>query len=149
MIYDLLEDQIFVKLMKVHIHECLELLFNKGVHFSVLTNLEMVKFDPILPYEIMKDIRPVAAFTLAGYTYESSVLTQDILKFEAGFGKENIGSVVTVPLGAILQVVVSNMPILVNASVPTKERDDKRKQYIKKSTEALLSNPKNKKLFNK
>lgn len=149
MIDDLLEDQIFVKLMKVHIHECLELLFSKGINFSILTNLEMVKFDPALPSEIMRDIRPISAFTLAGYTYESADLSENLLKFEAGFGKENIGSVVSVPLGGILQIVVSNVPILVNSSIPTKEMNDKREEYIQKSTQALLSNPKNKNLLNK
>lgn len=149
MMDDLLEDQIFVKLMKVHIQECLELLFNKGVNFSILTNLEMVKFDPALPSDIMRDIRPISAFTLAGYTYDSAVLSENFLKFEAGFGKENIGSIVSVPLGAILQIVVSNMPILVNSSIPTKEMNDKREEYIQKSTQALLSNPKNKNLLNK
>ncbi len=73
---------------------------------------------------------------------------EDELIFEAGFGQENIGSFVSVPLSAILQIVIEETPILINLSIP-KEPEEKDNGGVEKSMEALLSNPENQKLFKK
>ena len=75
--------------------------FEKGVNFSVMANLPLVSFEPSLPDEISSGFSmPVIMFSLGGYTLESTMLTQDELSFEAGFGSENFASVVSFPLGA-------------------------------------------------
>lgn len=152
MLQTFLENEIFVRLMRMHVHETLELLFQEGVHFSILTNIAEVSFDPPLPDSITRGFKPITMFVLAGYTYESARVDEAVLVFEAGFGKENVGSVVHVPLSAILQIVIEETPILINLSIP-KEGDkgfeSPGQGGVEKSMEALLSNPENQKLFRK
>jgi len=150
MLQEFLENEIFVRLMRVHVHETLELLFQEGVNFSILANIAEVDFDPPLPAHITQHFKPITMFVLAGYTYESARVDETMLVFEAGFGKENMGSVVQVPLSAILQVVIEETPILINLSIPRESEGEKEaleKGGIEKSMVALLSNPENKKLF--
>ncbi|MBE0496684.1 MAG: hypothetical protein IBX45_09760 [Campylobacterales bacterium] len=152
MLQEFLENEIFVRLMRVHIHETLELLFQEGVHFSILTNIAEVDFDPPLPSHITQHFKPITMFVLAGYTYESARVDEQTLVFEAGFGKENMGSVVHVPLGAILQVVIEETPVLINLSIPRENETTAgmpEKGGVEKSMVALLSNPENEKLFKK
>jgi len=143
-----LENEIYVRLMRVHVRETLSLLFQEGVYFSILVNISEVKFDPELPKHITRTFKPITMFVLAGYTFESARVMEGELVFEAGFGQENIGSFVTVPLSAILQIVIEDTPILINLSIP-KEPKVADKGGVKKSMEALLSNPENQKLFKK
>jgi hypothetical protein len=148
MLQNFLENEIFVRLMRVHVKETLSLLFQEGVHFSLLANIAEVEFDPKLPDYITRTFKPITMFVLAGYTFESARVMEDELIFEAGFGQENIGSFVTVPLSAILQIVIEDTPILINLSIP-KEPEVKDNGGVEKSMEALLSNPENQKLFKK
>ncbi|MCD8478144.1 MAG: hypothetical protein LRY68_09905 [Sulfurospirillum sp.] len=41
----------------------------KGVHFSILTNVSDVNFDPELPENITQGFKPITMFFLAGYTF--------------------------------------------------------------------------------
>lgn len=148
MLQSFLENEIFVRLMRVHVRETLTLLFKEGVHFSLLANIAEVEFDPPLPEHITHNFKPITMFVLAGYTFESARVMEDELIFEAGFGQENIGSFVSVPLSAILQIVIEETPILINLSIP-KEPEEKDNGGVEKSMEALLSNPENQKLFKK
>lgn len=148
MLQNFLENEIFVRLMRVHVRETLTLLFQEGVHFSLLANISQVGFDPQLPQHITRKFKPITMFVLAGYTFESARVMEDELIFEAGFGSENIGSFVTVPLSAILQIVIEETPILINLSIP-REPEPKQNGGVEKSMEALLSNPENQKLFKK
>ena len=151
MLQDFLENETFVRLMSVHVHEVLEQLFSNAVHFSILTNVAEVSFEPPLPDEVTNHFKPITMFVLAGYTFESAQIDNDILQFEAGFGRENVGSIVTLPLSAILQIVVEETPIFINLSIPTRKnlRSIAKKGGVKKSMEALLSNPENESLLKK
>jgi hypothetical protein len=150
MLQEFLENEIFVRLMRVHVHETLELLFQEGIQFSILTNIAEVNFDPPLPSHISQHFKPITMFVLAGYTYESAQVDETVLSFEAGFGKENMGAMVKVPLGAILQVVIEETPILINLSIPKETSPEETEESgVEKSMVALLSNPENKKLFKK
>lgn len=146
MLRTFLENEIFINLMKNHVKETLNLLFKEGIHFSILANVSEVEFDPALPEHISHNFKPITVFFLAGYTFESANIQDDSLVFEAGFGQENIGSLVTMPLGAILQIVIEDTPVLINLSIP-KTVEKKKDGGVEKSMEALLSNPENKKLF--
>ena len=93
-------------------------------------------------------------FFLAGYTYETARLEEGYLIFEAGFGSDNIGSVVSVPLSAIMQIIVDETPIFISLASPKavkstqtnlKEKDN---DGVENSMAAFLSNPENAK-FNK
>lgn len=145
MLDEILDDEKFSAMMKRHVFECIEYLLKNDRTFSAMANLDLVKFDPELPEYISSTFTaPVIVFTLAGYTFSSAKLTPEELSFEAGFGKENFASVVSFPLGAIVQILVENSPILVNFSVYKTQ-----KSQLEKSMSALMSNPNNKDLFKK
>lgn len=145
MLDEILDDEKFSAMMKEHVFECIEYLLKNDRSFSAMANLDLVKFDPELPEYISSTFTaPVIVFTLAGYTFSSAKLTPEELSFEAGFGKENFASVVSFPLGAIVQILVENSPILVNFSVYKTQ-----KSQLEKSMSALMSNPNNKDLFKK
>jgi len=53
-------------------------------------------------------------FSLMNYTFSSIELTKSHISFEAGFGAENFGAVVTVPLFAIFQVIIDESILFLN-----------------------------------
>jgi len=150
MLHDIVDNDKFREIMIKHISDFIKYLFNENIEFSILTSLSNIGFDPPLPEYITTDFKPITLFTLAGYTYDSARVENEVLTFEAGFGRENFGSIVSVPLYAILQIIVENTPVLINLSTPpeTKEKE-KEKSGIKKSMDIFLSNPNNKKLLKK
>lgn len=147
MLEDILDDEKFGLLMKMHVYECIDYLLQNDQPFSVMANLDLVKFNPELPTEISSAFRPpVIVFTLDGYTFQSAKLSGDELSFEAGFGADNFASFVSFPLGAIVQILVENSPILINFAIH-KEKENKNK--TEKSMSMFMSNPKNRELFKK
>ena len=149
MLQSVLSDPLFSHEMKRHIKKTLELLLQSGTNFSILTNVAEVSFDPDLPQEISSTFKPITLFVLAGYTFESCVVDEWGISFEAGFGSDNYGSLVSVPLLSVLQVMVDETPILINLSVEAEKKPKPTSKGVKRSMEALLSNPENKKLFKK
>jgi len=147
MLQDVLNDSNFSKEMKRHVRDVLGILLVKGTHFSILTNIAEIEFEPALPEEISSTFKPITMFALAGYSFESCIVDELGISFEAGFGHENIGSLVSVPLLSILQIIIDETPILINLSVDVEESPDTRTKGVKRSMEALLSNPKNKNLL--
>lgn len=142
MIEALLGDEAFHGMMKKHTHEIVELLLKKGVHFSILTNVSDVNFDPELPENITQGFKPITMFFLAGYTFESAQIYNDTLSFEAGFGNENFGSVVKIPLHSIFQIIVDESILYIN-SVATVDKFNK--DLKKNSFNVFKNNPNNKK----
>ena len=141
----ILGDSDFSQLMKMHIAEILELLMQRGQFFSILTNISNITFEPPLPPEIRTHFKPITLFVIAEYTFESSSIDDEYLYFEAGFGQENIGSLVTVPLSSIVQILIDETPIFINLAL---EKTPKKKdENIKKSTNIFLSNPENRDLI--
>ena len=87
-------------------------------------------------------------FVLSGYTFQSAKVEEGIFSFEAGFGSENFGSTVSIPLLAIKQLFVGDTPVVINhaevaAKVISKEIS------TQSSMDVLLNNPKNKKFLKK
>ena len=153
MLYDVLKDSDYSNLMKKHIVEILSHLFDKNENFGVLCKIETLTFDPELPSDISAEFRPMTLFFLAGYTFESAKLSNEHLIFEAGFGPDNLGSVVTVPLLGIMQIIIDETPVFVNLATPLEIEAPKEKELPKSnngektSMEALLANPENKKFL--
>ncbi len=145
MVRGLLSDYDFSELMIFHIRDIVELLIQKGAFFSILTNIEDITFDPPLPAEISDNFKPITLFVIAEYTFESCSFDDENLYFEAGFGQQNVGSYVTVPLNSIVQIIIEDTPIFINLSLKQdrKIKDDN----IKASTNIFQSNPKNRDLF--
>ena len=144
MLYDILQDAEFSIILKNHAIDIITYLFEKNQEFGVLVDISAVTFDPMLPEDIMQQLPEFTLFVLANYTYESAKLEESTLIFEAGFGAQNFGSVVSVPIESILQIIVDETPIFVNltASIAQKPKP-------KNSMEALLSNPENRKFLKK
>jgi len=141
-------------LMQSNILNTIEYLFSKNQEFSVSCQIEHISFTPPLPHEIKETFKETALFVLSGYTFESASIDKEYFSFEAGFGSQNMGSVVMLPLLAIKGIYVEEYPVVLNFA-EYKEVEEKPKIEIKKSSshsssmEALLNNPENKKLLRK
>lgn len=153
MLYDVLKDKSFTNLMQKHIIEILTNLFDQNQNFGILCKIETLSFDPALPEDITAEFRPMTLFFLAGYTFESARIENNGVVFEAGFGPDNLGSVVTVPLLGIMQIIIDETPIFVNLASPEETQETKvqnnqmENSGQKSSMSALLSNPENKKFL--
>jgi hypothetical protein len=138
--------------METHIRDMLFYLFENEQNFGILCKIEHLEFDPPLPKYISDEFRAMTLFFLAGYTFESARINNDILIFEAGFGQENIGSFVSVPLLSIVQIIIDDTPAFVNLallqerqSIPEKEKNE----GVVNSMNSFLSNPENQKFLKK
>ena len=137
----------YKKLMQEHILQTIEYLFQKNQEFAVACEIKHISFSPELPQSIQESFEETVLFILSGYTFESASIDKEYFRFEAGFGDENFGSTVTIPLLCIKQVFVGDHPIVFNLAKYEKER--KESVSNKSSMEALLNNPENKKLLKK
>jgi len=145
-----LESPKFKKLMKEHILETIEYLFDENQEFGVACEVSTVQFTPELPTQIIESLPEVTLFMLANYSFESASVDFNTLSFEAGFGAENFGALVTIPLLSIKQIFVAEYPILINISSSHEgEEKEEQKSVEIDSMSALLSNPENAKLLKK
>lgn len=154
MLDNLIEDEDFARIMQKNIEDLIILLFEKDQHFGVLCKIEQITFEPPLPKEISSEFRPMTLFFLAGYTFDTASITDDHLVFEAGFGSDNFGSIVTVPILSIMQIIVDETPLLINLSNYKKKSSKKIAQNVdeggvENSMASFLSNPENSKFFKK
>ncbi len=136
-------------LMQTHIFETIQYLFGKDQEFALACEVKHITFTPELPASIKDSFEDTVLFILSGFTFESAKLEEGYFTFEAGFGSDNFGSTVSVPLLAIKQIFVGENPVVINLSNPGITDKEKREQSAakKSSMEALLSNPENKKLL--
>lgn len=151
-IHELLEKEEFVQAVHFSLEKIIKLLLIENIPFSILTNIKFVSFEPELPKDISENFKPITMFELYGYTLSSASLKNNILSFEAGFGADDFASLVSVPIGGILQIAVDNTPIFINMTivdVDETEEVEKTEDGAKRSMQALLNNPKNKDLFKK
>ena len=137
----------YKELMQEHIFKTIEYLFQKNQEFAVACEIKRISFSPELPQSIQDSFEETVLFILSGYTFESANIDKDYFSFEAGFGNENFGSTVTIPLLCIKQVFVGDHPIVFNLA--KYEGEKKESVSNKSSMEALLNNPENKKLLKK
>ncbi len=154
MLFDIVKNDNFCNIMRTHIQQLLLYLFEQEQNFGILCKIEHLSFDPELPKHISEEFRPMTLFFLAGYTFESARIDQDSLIFEAGFGSENVGSFVTVPLLSIMQIIIDETPIFVNLASPPlikqqNNQGESKSKGIQNSMEAFLSNPENEKFIKK
>lgn len=147
MLYNILQEDEFGFILKNHAKDLLEFFLEKNEPFGVLAKSSDLSFNPELPDDIKKNFGEFVLFMIANYTLESAFIEKDSFIFEAGFGSENIGSLVTVPIESIFQIIVDETPIFVNLTATIKKK--KSKSSVQNSMEALLSNPENLKLLKK
>ena len=123
-----------------HAKEILSLLLSKQYEFDILCVTEKISFNPKLPEHITSAFGEMILFSLANYTLSSATIENDTLIFEAGFGEENIGSVVSVPVSAIVQITHNETPIFINITATFDEPE--------KPKNPFELNPRNKKFMN-
>ena len=154
MLENVIDEKGFAEIMKRGIQDVIAHFFEREQNFGILCKIEEVEFNPALPESINADFRPLTLFFLAGYTFETARIEGECLIFEAGFGSDNIGSVVTLPLLSIMQIIVDETPVFINLSV-YKERYDTAKEELKddkgvqNSMASFLNNPENSKFLKK
>lgn len=151
-IQNLLEQPEFAELLGDHCAEMVAYFMDEGIEFGILCNLSDVEFRDRLPEEIYASLKPLTLFMVAGYSFESARIRDDmVLEFEAGFGRENFGTIVQVPLSSILQVMIGDTVVFVNltATLPKKKKESTNSGSEERSLDAIFSNPENEKLFKK
>ena len=152
MLENIIEDKEFALLMQKNIQELIIHFFEKEQNFGILCKIEEASFEPNLPDSIESEFRPLTLFFLAGYTFETARIEDGFLVFEAGFGSENFGSVVTVPLLSVMQIIVDETPVFINLST-YREKSVMKKELdeggVENSMASFLSNPENSKFIKK
>ena len=146
MLDTVIEDENFALLMQNNIQELIIHFFQREQNFGILCKIEDASFEPALPENINSEFRALTLFFLAGYTFETARIEENDLVFEAGFGAENFGSVVTVPLLSIMQMIVDETPVLINLAIYKKEKVLQKKDDgsgVENSMASFLSNPEN------
>ncbi|MDO7252858.1 hypothetical protein [Helicobacter cappadocius] len=138
-----------------HCVENIKFLIENKVNFSIFCELSKVSFTPALPEEIFSKFGPFVLFVLAGYSFSSLVVTASSVEFEAGFGRDNIGSFVNVKIDGIIQLIVKdkkddNVVLFSRNEVNEifSEKEDK-KDSLESSAAAIFSDPQNQKILKK
>jgi len=136
----------FTELMQKHMQELIVHFFEREQNFGILCKIEDAHFEPSLPENIVSEFRPLTLFFLAGYTFETAHIQDKHLILEAGFGSDNFGSLVRVPLVSIMQIIVDETPVMINLA--TRQPEPKHKKVpnpkgVENSMASFLSNPEN------
>ena len=139
---DFFQSNEYKELAKKNIYTTLDLLLKKGIEFSIISYTKAIDFNPPIPKEII-EFDEIAMFIIAGYSYESSRLDKNSFSFEAGFGAENYGSILTMPLEAIVQIAIGEELLLINHYEPKEQVVEQESS----SMDILLNNPENLKLI--
>ena len=142
-----LETYKYKELIQNHILATIEYLFDANQEFGVACEISTVSFSPKLPHKLQESLPEITLFMLANYSYETASVDQHYLSFEAGFGPNNFGALVEIPLLAIKQLFVDEYPILLNVTSSNEIKEEKKEEVD--SMSALLNNPENAKLLKK
>ncbi|GAA7083525.1 hypothetical protein ID0203_04100 [Helicobacter pylori] len=141
-----------------HCMEYLQFLSKNHLSFNLLCERDAIDFSPKLPKEIHEKFGSLVLFVLAGYTLESLIIDAQSVQFEAGFGPNNIGSVVQVEFPGIIQILIKEKNenvVLFNRCdslelfqkeepiTQEPEKDERESKEWLDSKEALFSNSKN------
>ncbi|EMJ45036.1 hypothetical protein [Helicobacter pylori] len=141
-----------------HCIEYLQFLSKNHLSFNLLCERDAIDFSPKLPKEIHEKFGSLVLFVLAGYTLESLMIDAQSVQFEAGFGPNNIGSVVQVELPGIIQILIKeknenvvlfnrcdSLELFQKEEPPLQEpkKDERESKEWLDSKEALFSNSKN------
>jgi hypothetical protein len=138
--------------MQKHMQELIVHFFQTEQNFGILCKIEEVHFEPALPEAIASEFSPYTLFFLAGYTFETAHIQDDKLIFEAGFGADNFGSIVNVPLISIVQVIIDETPVLINLATKKADKEPKKvvsNKGVDNSMASFLSNPENSRFVKK
>lgn len=139
---NIIEDVKYKNLTKKHVKEICDFLLDKQQEFSIVANTNATTFKPELPLHIKNNLQEFSLFTLSNYTYSTVVVDEDIISFEAGFGNENFGSVVSVPLESVFQIILDEDILYINP-VATVEKFNTIRNEENRSMNVFRNNPNN------
>jgi hypothetical protein len=142
MIKDIIENEDYKDLVSKQVKEVMDFLLLNDKEFSITGNLDAITFEPELPDVIKTQLPKYPLFILSNYTYSTIALNEEYITFEAGFGNENFGSVVKVPLQSVFQVILDESILFLNP-VATVEKFNKNRKS--NSMNVFKNNPNNKK----
>lgn len=145
MVSEVIESNDFKNLMIKQIHEMINFLLERNSEFAITVNVQGATFSPTLPSSIEKKLSKFSLFVLSNYTYTTIKIDNKIMSFEAGFGTENFGSTVTIPLESIFQIVIEDSILLINPVATVEKFNDSSKASLHKSLNAFKNNPNNQK----
>ena len=132
----------FQDLIQNHCKEQLNFFISKGIDFSIVANISNITFNPELPNSIKENLSKFSLFTLTGYTFQSAHIKEECLYFEAGFGKDNFGSLVQIPFSSIFQIIKNDNIVFINISATLENINQNPKN---KSMNVFKNNPNNSK----
>ncbi|MFX4274347.1 hypothetical protein ACN2EP_01415 [Aliarcobacter butzleri] len=141
MLKDIIENPNYKELIEKQIQDIIVFLLDNNQEFSISANITPISFNPALPEEIKSQLHKFSLFVLSNYTYTTIEINEEFLSFEAGFGNENFGSVVKIPLHAIFQIIVDDSILYLN-SIATVEKFNR--DLEKNSFNIFKNNPNNK-----
>ncbi len=156
MLEKLINSDKFCESMHENTKEIISFMLEGGIEFGVICSTDEVVFEPPLPSEILKNIKPIALFVLSNYSFESAYLDDpgNTLYFEAGFGADNYASLVGIELCNVIQIVVEDTPVYINVCAgrhkpqkQSKEEAPTKEIGAERSMEKLLSRAENKKFL--
>ena len=143
---DIFHEDRYKLLTEEYLSESIAFLLDHNKEFAVACDMRHVSFDPELPRELRAQMDDVSLFVVGGYTFETARVFDNELIFEAGFGEEAFGSLLSIPLLAIKQIFVDQYPIAINITEPMRKKST---QATERSISALLNNPENQRLLKK
>jgi hypothetical protein len=143
---NLSNDKDFLNILEKNCKDILTYLVEKKIAFNIASMFNYITFNPELPNRILSKLphREVIIFAIAYYSLESAYIENNCFNFEAGFGDENFGSLVSMPLDTLIHITVDEEIIFIN-NYSCNKTDIENKE--KKSMNKFLSNPKNKKFL--
>lgn len=121
------------QLMETYMSQTISYLFDKNQEFSIVCEVKYTSFNPELPQSLKETFNETVMFIISGYTFESSNLEDACFYFEAGFGEENFGSTVTLPLLAITQIFVGDNPIIITMQSLCLHLQSKKRDKVQQS----------------
>lgn len=141
---NIIENKKFKDLMSSQIKQLIEFILKEDEEFSIVANINGITFTPELPKNVMKNMSKFSLFVLSNYTYSTIQLDDEKISFEAGFGNENFGSVVSIPYHRVFQIVKDDALLFINSVASI---DNIQEDKTKKSMDIFKNNPKNKKFI--
>lgn len=152
----------FKAMMSSHAREVLRFLVSNEIYHTLVCQSNGVEFNP--PIEL-SGVGDLVSFYLAGHSFDTIRLSENNIEFEAGFGADNVASIVSVNFSQILHIVIpsnqfaqNGVPIFTNATHPIlynisqeelEQSYKKQEKHLEHSLLALCSNPLNEKFFSK
>lgn len=142
------------KAMEKNCENTIEFLVGENIDFFITVEKDVVEYNPNLPSNILPDNNDFVIFHVINYGLENIHFENNNVVVEMGFGSENFGSTLTIPLWSIFQINIGNHiqkePMFINIlgiKATSIKENIKLKNGVDKSKNIFMNNPANKDLI--